>query len=369
MILADLGADVVKVEPVDGDRTRKLKGFGGGFFGYFNRNKKSLALDADSPEGRKVLVKLLQSADVLIENFAPGSMAKRGLGPEHLEKINPRLVYCSLKGFLPGPYEKRPALDEVVQMMGGLAYMTGPSGRPLRAGTSVVDIMGGMFGAFGTVLALKQRDRTGKGGLVESALFESVVFLMGQHLAITAMNGAPPPPMPERVSSWAVYEIFNTADDHQMFIGITSDGQWKRFCEVFKQAELAADPRLASNNQRIEARPWLIPKVAEVFKRHGKDALEQLCLEADISFAPVARPQDLFDHPHLLANGSLAATTLPGGVKTRLPLLPFQMFGWRPPLTRDPPEIGQHNDEVLAEIGYDKTGIAQLKHAGLLGPK
>ena len=369
MILADLGAEVVKVEPVDGDRTRKLKGFGAGFFGYFNRNKKSLALDADSDEGRKVLVRLLEKADVLIENFAPGSMARRGLGPEHLEKINPRLVYCALKGFLPGPYEKRPALDEVVQMMGGLAYMTGPSGRPLRAGTSVIDIVGGMFGAFGTVLALKQRDRTGKGGLVESALFESVVFLMGQHLAITAINGTPPPPMPERVSSWAVYEVFNTADGLQVFIGITSDGQWKRFCEFFKQPDLAADPRLATNNQRIEARPWLVPKVAEVFKAHTKDRLEQMCLEADISFAPIARPQDLFDHPHLLANGSLAPTTLPGGVQTRLPLLPFQMFGWRPQLLRDPPAIGQHNDEVLAEIGYDKAAVAALSAAGRLGPR
>jgi crotonobetainyl-CoA:carnitine CoA-transferase CaiB-like acyl-CoA transferase len=369
MILADLGAEVIKVEPVDGDRTRKLRGFGAGFFGYFNRNKKSLALDADSPEGRKVLVKLLEKADVLIENFAPGSMAKRGLGPEHVEKINPRLVYCALKGFLPGPYEKRPALDEVVQMMGGLAYMTGPSGRPLRAGTSVIDIVGGMFGAFGTVMALKQRDKTGKGGLVESALFESVVFLMGQHLAITAINGAPPPPMPERVSSWAVYEVFDTADALQVFIGITSDGQWKRFCEVFAQAELAADPRLATNNDRIEARPWLVPKVAAVFKKYTKAQLEQMCLDADISFAPIARPQDLFDHPHLLANGSLAATTLPGGVKTRLPLLPFQMFGWRPQLITDPPEIGQHNNEVLAEIGYEPAGIERLKSGGLLGPK
>jgi crotonobetainyl-CoA:carnitine CoA-transferase CaiB-like acyl-CoA transferase len=368
MILADLGAEVIKVEPVDGDRTRKLRGFGAGFFGYFNRNKKSLALDADSPEGRKVLVRLLEKADVLIENFAPGSMAKRGLGPQDVEKINPRLIYCALKGFLPGPYEKRPALDEVVQMMGGLAYMTGPTGRPLRAGTSVVDIVGGMFGAFGTVLALKQRDRTGKGGLVESALFESVVFLMGQHLAITAMNGAPPPPMPERVSSWAVYEIFDTADGLQVFVGITSDGQWKRFCEFFGQAEMAADPRLATNNLRIEARPWLVPKVAAVFKGYAKDALEKLCLEADISYAPVARPQDLFDNPHLLANGSLAPTTLPGGVKTRLPLLPFQMFGWRPPLLTDSPEIGQHNDEVLAEIGYNKAEIEALKAAGRLGP-
>ena len=369
MILADLGAEVIKVEPVDGDRTRRLKGFGTGFFGYFNRNKRSLALDADSAEGRKVLVKLLQSADVLIENFAPGSMAKRGLGPEDLEKINPRLVYCALKGFLPGPYEKRPALDEVVQMMGGLAYMTGPTGRPLRAGTSVVDIVGGMFGAFGTVLALKQRDKTGKGGLVESALFESVVFLMGQHLAVTATNGAAPPPMPERVSSWAIYEIFNTSDGQQVFIGITSDGQWKRFCEFFGQAEMAADPRLATNNLRIEARPWLVPKVAEVFKRYDKDALEKLCLEADISVAPVARPQDLFDNPHLLANGSLAPTTLPGGVKTRLPLLPFLLCGWRPQLDRDPPTVGQHNDEVLAEIGYDKAAITALAQAGMLGPK
>jgi len=253
--------------------------------------------------------------------------------------------------------------------MGGLAYMTGPSGRPLRAGTSVVDIVGGMFGAFGTVLALKQRDRTGKGGLVESALFESVVFLMGQHLAITAINGTPPPPMPERVSSWAIYETFATSDGQQVFIGVTSDGQWKRFCEVFEQSELAADPRLASNNERIDARPWLVPKVAEIFKRYSMAEIETLALKADISFAPVARPQDLFDHPHLLANGSLAATTLPGGVKTRLPLLPFQMMGWRPPLVSDPPEVGQHNDEVLAEIGYDGEGVARLKSAGMLGPK
>jgi crotonobetainyl-CoA:carnitine CoA-transferase CaiB-like acyl-CoA transferase len=368
MILADLGAEVIKLEPVDGDRTRRLKGFGGGFFGYFNRNKKSLALDADAAPGRAVLVKLLQSADVLVENFAPGSMSRRGLGPDQVAAINPRLVYCSLKGFLPGPYEKRPALDEVVQMMGGLAYMTGPTGRPLRAGTSVVDIVGGLFGAFATVLALQQRAHTGKGGMVESALFESVVFLMGQHLAITAINGTPPPPMPERVSSWAIYEIFTTADGEQVFIGITSDGQWKRFCRFFEQQDLADDPRLASNNQRIEARPWLVPKVAEIFRRYRKEDLERICLEAELSFAPVAKPQDLFDHPHLLANGSLAPTTLAGGVHTRLPLLPFQMLGWRPPLRMDPPEIGQHNAELLSQIGYDGEAIAALAAAGVLGP-
>ena len=370
MLLADLGADVIKIEPApDGDRTRYLKGFGTGYFGNFNRNKRSIVINLKTEEGQGILRRLLETADVLIENFAPGTMERLGIGYDHLQNTYPRLIYCALKGFMSGPYQDRQALDEVVQMMGGLAYMTGPPGQPLRAGASVVDIVGGMFGAMGILVALRERDRTGKGKQVRSALFESTVFLMGQHLAITAINGAAPPPMPERVSSWAVYEIFNTADDLQVFVGITSDGQWKRFCEFFKQPELAADPKLATNNLRIEARPWLVPKVAEVFKAYTKDALEQMCLEADISFAPVARPQDLFDHPHLLANGSLAPTTLSGGVQTRLPLLPFQMMGWRPPLVSNPPEIGQHNDEVLAEIGYDAAGIDRLKMAGLLGPK
>src|SRR5881628_1997034 len=271
MILADLGAEAIKIEPPGGDKTRTLPGLGIGFFRTFNRNKKSVVLNVNSSEGHATALQLIGQSDVVIENFRPGLMASLGLDYATLSKQFPRLIYASHKGFLPGPYEKRPALDEVVQMMGGLAYMTGPSGRPLRAGTSVVDIMGGMFGAFGTVLALKQRERTGKGGLVESALFESVVFLMGQHLAITAMNGTPPPPMPERVSSWAVYEIFNTSDGAQVFIGITSDGQWKRFCEFFEQPGLAADPKLATNNLRIEARPWLVPKVAAVFKEYTRD--------------------------------------------------------------------------------------------------
>jgi crotonobetainyl-CoA:carnitine CoA-transferase CaiB-like acyl-CoA transferase len=362
--LAWMGADVVKIEnPKSGDPGRTAGGKPGqdaNYFLQYNANKRSVAVNLKDPRGVELVKQMAKQADVMVENFAPGSMAKRGLGPEQLEKINPKLIYCALKGFLPGPYEKRAALDEVVQMMGGLAYMTGPSGRPLRAGTSVVDIVGGLFGAFGTVLALKQRERTGKGGLVESALFESVVFLMGQHLAIAAINGAAPPPMPERVSSWAIYEIFTSSDEVQVFIGITSDGQWKRFCEFFGQAELAADPRLATNNMRIDARPWLVPRVAEIFKTYTKDQLEELALKADFSFAPVARPQDLFDNPHLRANGSLAPTTLPGGVQTRLPLLPFQMFGWRPQLVTDPPSVGQHNDEVLGGLGYNAAAIKAL---------
>ena len=338
MILADLGAEVIKVEPVDGDRTRRLRGFGGGFFGYFNRNKKSLALDADSPEGREVLVKLLQSADVMIENFAPGSMAKRGLGPEHLEKINPRLVYCALKGFLPGPYEKRPALDEVVQMMGGLAYMTGPSG-PAAARRH----LGGRHHGRHV-----RRLRHGAGAEAARAHGQGRA---GRKRAVR-IGGVPDGPASghhrdERRAAAAdaragelvgdlrdLHDRRRPADLHRHHLGRPVEA----LLRVLQAGQaLAADPKLATNNQRIEARPWLVPKVAEVFKRYTKDELEQMCLDADISFAPVARPQDLFDHPHLLANGSLAATTLPGGVKTRLPLLPFQMMGWRPPLVSDPP--------------------------------
>ncbi len=368
MILADLGAEVIKVEPVDGDRTRKLRGFGAGFFGYFNRNKKSLALDADSPEGRKVLVKLLEKADVLIENFAPGSMAKRKLGPADLEKINPRLVYCALKGFLPGPYEKRPALDEVVQMMGGLAYMTGPSGRPLRAGTSVIDIVGGMFGAFGTVLALKQRDRTGKGGLVERAV---------------RIGGLPDGPASRHHRD----QRRCTATDagaRELVGGLRDLQHGRRAAGLHRHHQrrpveaLLRILQAVRTGGRPEARHQQPAHrgaaVAGAEGRRGVQGLHQGrartdVLDADISFAPVARPQDLFDHPHLLANGSLAPTTLAGGIETRLPLLPFQMMGWRPPLVSNPPEVGQHNDEVLAEIGYDAAGIAGLKSAGLLGPK
>jgi len=197
LILADLGADVVKVEPVPaGDNTRRLPGSGAGFFATFNRNKRSLALDLKTPEGIELAKKLIQEADVVTENFRPGGIDALGLGYDALKTTNPSLIYCSLKGFLSGPYEQRAALDEVVQMMGGLAYMTGPPGRPLRAGASVNDIMGGMFAAIGILAALNERTRTGQGQLVKSALFENNMFLVAQHMIQFAVTGKPASPMP-----------------------------------------------------------------------------------------------------------------------------------------------------------------------------
>lgn len=367
MILADLGADVVKIEPVpNGEPTRHLKGFGTGYFGYFNRNKRSVVVNLKTAEGRDIARRLVAEADVLVENFAPGTMQRLGLGAEALARVNPRLIYASLKGFLDGPYAGRLALDEVVQMMTGLAYMTGPSGRPLRAGTSVVDITGGMFAVIAILVALRERERTGKGQTIETALFETTVFLMGQHLCYAAQSDGPIPPMPERVSAWAVYETFRTADGRPIFVGITTDSHWERFCAVIDRPDLRDDPDFRTNNDRIAARPRLLPLLTGLFGSLSMDEAVSVCERARIPFAPIARPEDLFDDPHLRATGGLMPTTLPNGVRTALPRLPIHVADADLAIRRDPPRVGQDTRAVLAELGYGPAAIEQLTEAGIV---
>ncbi len=375
LVLGDLGAEVIKVEPLQGDATRRLVGSGAGFFSVFNRNKKSLAVDVKDARGRELVLRLVGTADVFSENFKPGTMDKLGLGYAALSQLNPRLVYVSHKGFLPGPYEHRTALDEVVQMMGGLAYMTGPEGRPLRAGTSVNDIMGGMFGAIGAMAALAQRERTGRGQEVQSALFENNVFLVAQHMMQFAVTGKAAAPMPSRISAWAVYDVFTVAGDEQIFLAVVSDTQWALFCDAFGLPALKADPRLASNNLRVAARDWLLPQlrqhlagrtatdIAATFERHG------------LPYAPITRPQDLLQDPHLLATGGLAPVTVPADasgagrpVETRTALLPLALDGERLGVRQPPPALGQHTEALLHELGYLAGDIEALRAAGVLLP-
>ena len=365
LVLADLGAEVIKIEPLDGDHTRKLTASGAGFFPTYNRNKKSLALDLKSPQGRDIVLKLIAATDVVSENFRPGAMDKLGFGYDAVKKIKPDIIYCSHKGFLPGPYEHRTALDEVVQMMGGLAYMTGGKGKPIRAGASVNDVMGGMFGAIAIIAALYQRRETGRGQYVQSALFENNVFLVAQHMMEGFMTGAPVVPMPDRVRAWAVYDTFTTVDNEQVFVGVVTDTQWKVFCEAFGRADLLADPSLKTNPQRVEARPRVMPIVTEIFAKLTKQQVMDQCEELGLPFAPIARPEDLFDDPHLKASGGMTGITLMNGVKTQVPVLPIEMDGERFHTRIDLPKVGEHTRELLAGLGYAPKDIDGLIENGV----
>ena len=367
MILGDLGAEVIKVEPLAGDNTRRLIGTGAGFFRMFNRNKKSIAVDLADAKGLAAVERLIAAADVLIENFKPGTMAKYGLDYPTLAAKHPRLIYVAHKGFLPGPYEHRTALDEVVQMMAGLAYMTGPIGRPLRAGTSVNDIMGGMFGAIGVLAALRTRERTGRGQQVQAALFENCVLLSGQHMQQYAVTGEVPLPMPSRISAWGIYDVFEGKGGEQIFLGVVSDTQWKIFCDVFGLKELADDPRVAANNQRVLARDWLIPRLQEIFGKYTVRELQDRFEANALPFAPIVKPEQLFDDPHLTGSGGLAALMTETGEETKVPLLPLTFGGERLTPRRPLPSIGADTAEVLRAIGYSQREIDALQQQGAIG--
>lgn len=367
VVLADLGADVIKVEPVGGDHTRTLLGSGAGYFPMFNRNKRSICLDLKSPDGLIAARRLIDGADVVIENFRPGALERMGLGADSFAESNPGLIYCSAKGFLAGPYGHRTALDEVTQMMGGLAYMTGPPGRPLRAGSSVVDITGGMFGAIAILAALERRHRTGRGGAVKCSLFETTAFLVGQHMAQQAVTGVPTAPMPVRVSAWAIYDVFETARaDEQLFVGVVTDSQWQTFCKLFDLGDIGTDPDLAANNQRVLARDRILPVVRALFAATERSELVERLERAGLPFAPIAKPGDLFDDPHL-NEGGLVPITLADGRSTKMPALPVEIDGARSGVRQDVPHPGAHGDAILAEAGYSADDIVTLRRSGALG--
>ena len=365
-ILADLGADVVKVEPIGGDATRRLVGSGAGYFPMYNRGKRSICLDLKSEAGRDVAFRLAVSADILIENFRPGAIDRLGLGWEALRQVNPRLIHVSEKGFLSGPYENRTALDEVAQMMGGLAYMTGPPGRPLRAGASVIDVTGGMFSVIAALAALHRRASTGAGARVQAALFETTVYLVGQHMAQKAVTGQAAAPMPARISAWAIYDVFETRDA-PVFVGVVTDALWEKFCAIFGLEALWAREEWRTNNARVAAREEILPVVRARLREFTSAELVAKLEGTGLPFAPIGRPEDLFDDPHLLASGGLAPVTLPNGQQTLLPLVPVEVDGQRPASNGTLAAPGEHTAGILEDLGFGEAEVAALRASGAVG--
>ena len=361
-ILAGLGADVIRVEPIGGDRTRRLLGSGAGYFPMYNRGKRSICLDLKSEEGKAVARDLCVDADVLVENFRPGALDRLGLSFDALAEANPRLIYCSEKGFLPGPYEDRTALDEVAQMMGGLAYMTGPPGRPLRAGSSVVDVTGGMFGVIGILAALEERHRTGRGQKVVASLFETTIYLVGQHMAQFAVTGKAAAPMPARISAWAIYDVFETKDE-PVFIGVVSDSLWEKFCALFALDDLWADEAIRTNNERVLARERILPRIRELMASMTRAEIVAKLEGTGLPFAPIGRPEDMFDDPQL-ATGGLEEVMLDDGKQTRLPTVPLQMDGKRPGGSVALPRPGADTRSILQGLGYPDQRIETLIEQG-----
>jgi crotonobetainyl-CoA:carnitine CoA-transferase CaiB-like acyl-CoA transferase len=359
MILAQLGAEVIKVEPPGGDKTRSLGGMGISFFPLFNRGKRSVVLDFTKADDRETMHALLAGADVFLENFRDGQLEKQGLGADELRQKYPHLIICGHKGFLSGPYEHRPALDEVVQMMSGLAAMTGTRDKPQRVGSSANDIMGGMFGAISILAALYQKRGGAKGADVRIGLFENCLFLVAQHMVEFEMTGNKPRSMPEREHAWPIYDIFETASGERIFIGVVTEGHWQSFCREFGMMEFLDDPVLRTTTDRIMARDRIIPRVASTIKLWNAAELSATLDRLNICFSPINRPEDLFDDPHVLRPGGLVENTNADGEPFRVPALPIEWNGATIGNGLKVPGLGADTSAVRAEL--QRQGLSERK--------
>jgi formyl-CoA transferase len=356
MILAQLGAEVIKVEPPQGDKTRSLGGMGTSFFPLFNRGKRSVVLDFAKAEDRETMHRLLESADVFLENFRDGQLEKQGLGTTGLRKKYPHLIVAGHKGFLSGPYEHRPALDEVVQMMSGLAAMTGTREKPQRVGSSANDIMGGMFGAISILAALYQRrGGRGDGADIRIGLFENCLFLVAQHMVEYEMTGNRPRAMPEREHAWPIYDIFDTAGPERIFIGVVTEGHWLSFCREFGLQEFLDDPALVTTTDRILARSKIIPRVAQEIKRWNVAELSERLDLLNVCFSPINRPEDLLTDPHVLRPGGLVNNFNADGKPFRVPALPVEWNGGTIGEGLQVPVLGADTDAIRAKLNKQKS--------------
>jgi crotonobetainyl-CoA:carnitine CoA-transferase CaiB-like acyl-CoA transferase len=367
VILADLGAEVIKVEhPDGGDTSRGYPNQGATFFS-FNRNKRCLALDLRQPAGKEVFAKLVAKADVVYDNFAPGALKRLGLGYEWGRTINPRIIYCSVKGFLEGPNGDRPFLDELAQMAGGLAYLTGTKDQPMRAGASITDIGAATYGVIGVLAALYRREKSGLGESIEAGLFETIVFWVSQYITSAQITGMDAPPRGARSSGmgatmgWGVYQLFPTKDGRQVFIAVTGNAHWAALCDALGFADWRDDAEFNNNRKRAAQKPRIAERVTAAVKQFSYDDITAALYKARVPYAPVNTPMDLITEKHLAGSDQWLKLKA-GDRELKVPKLPFQMQGTEAFSVREQPAaLGEHTDVILGELGYSAADIAKLK--------
>ena len=367
MMLGDLGADVIKIEhPAIGDTARSHDNAGGTFY-TFNRNKQYLALDLGRPQGKAIFEKLVARSDIVLDNFAPGALTRLGLDYAWGRVVNPRIIYCSVKGFLPGPYGDRPFLDELAQMAGGLAFLTGFENQPMRAGASITDIGAATYGVVGILAALYRRELTGEGDAIEAGLYETIVFWISQYITTAQVTGKNPAPRGSRNSGmgkamgWGVYQLFPTRDGKQVFIAVTGNRHWAGLCGALGFDDWKEAPEFNNNRKRSAEKRRIAERVQAAVQTYTYDEITERLYRALVPYAPVGTPLDIIDEKHL-NEGQRWLPLKIGDRNFKVPKLPLSMGRTRDFEVREQAAcLGEHTDSILAELGYTGTEIEALK--------
>lgn len=370
MILADLGADVIKVErPATGDMLRDSSELGNSTFDYLNRNKSSVTIDLKSEEGSAVFKRLIDEADVVVENFGPQATDRLGIGYDDLSKDREGLIYCSIKGFTPGPYEEYPALDPIAESLSGLMSVTGREDMPpVRSGTSIADMAAAMYAVIAILGALRHREQTGEGAHLYSGLFESTVSLMGYWLAYTETYGKVPKPLGASHMNWSPYEVFRGIDGTWVFIGPAGQAQWERMCHSLSLDDLLEDPRFETLADRRQHNEELIDILRDRLSGYSSTEIVERLREVDVPVAPVNDIDDVLQDPHLDEIGMLQkiATTEGDGDEIRVPRYPIFSDGHEHAPLRSPPALGEQTEAILSELGFADDEIESLRTADVI---
>ncbi|MFQ5761408.1 MAG: CaiB/BaiF CoA transferase family protein [Candidatus Bathyarchaeia archaeon] len=362
-ILGNLGAEVIKIErPREGDPARSYPEMGASIFVAYNAGKKSVTLNLKSPVGREILLKLVETADAVVENYSPGVMESLGLSYEDMRRVNPRIIYCSIKGFGPGPYRQRPAMEALVQSLSGFMSLVGePGGPPLRSPAPIMDCSSGLFAALAVVVALHARQATGRGQKVEVALFETGALLMSLWLAYYALYNV----LPERLGAghlvWAPYGLFKASAGKQVFIGVSSDKHWKLLCEAFNNRELAEDPKFQTMQGRVANKKELTQRLEGILQGFKVEEIVDRLVSFNVPAAPMNTLDKVLNDEHFNASKTVFRTETDGGKSVKLPVAPIIGAEFAAEVHDGLPRLGEHTEGILKSLGYSDVDVETFK--------